>query len=100
MRLFLNEKEDFLALFMFFRKSLSDQICCANGIATGVKRTQKISHIKLWVAIIHWSMPNVNKGLATNKEWPLFDEQRQPRSVLRDRFAEREIQKLSEATKV
>ena len=38
------EKEDFLGLFMLFRKSLSDQTCCPNGKAKGVKGTEKISH--------------------------------------------------------
>ena len=47
MRLCLNEKEDFLGLFMFFRKSLSNQICCANDKATGVKRTEKIFQDKI-----------------------------------------------------
>ena len=44
MRLFLNEKKDFLALLMFFKQTLSDQMCCAIGIATDVKGTQKIFH--------------------------------------------------------
>ena len=43
MRLFVNEKKVFLAFFMFFRKNLSDQMCYANGIATGDEETQKIS---------------------------------------------------------
>ena len=44
MRLFLNENEDLVALFMFDKKSLSDQMCCANGNTTAVKETQKIPH--------------------------------------------------------
>ena len=35
---------DFMGLFLFFRKSLIDQICCANGKAVGVNGTEKISH--------------------------------------------------------
>ena len=57
-------------------------------------------HIKLWLDIIRSCMPNSNKGLVTNKERSLFEKQRQPKRMFRNRFAEREIQKLYEATKL
>ena len=44
MRLFPNEIKDFLGLFMFFRKGMSDQMCCANDKAVGVNGTEKFSH--------------------------------------------------------
>ena len=50
-----------------------------------------VAHIKLWVGKIIQARNKLNKGLSPYKEWPLFDRQSRPRSIVRDWTAEREI---------